>query len=52
MKKIEKKKKDKSFGFGIKCFGSDINTQIGPWFQFSRPKPGFGRTLILTQETL
>ena len=26
-------------------FGSNTNTEIGPWFRFPIPKPGFGRTL-------
>ena len=51
MIKIEIKEK-KSFGFGIKSFSSDTNNQIGPWFRFPIPKPGFGRTLIVTQGTL
>jgi hypothetical protein len=34
--------KKKSFGFG-----SHTNTQIGPWFRFPIPRPGFGRTLQL-----
>ena len=36
---------EKSFGFGKKDLGSDTNTEIGPWFRFPIPKPGFGRTL-------
>ena len=31
-----------------KIFDSDTNTEIGPWFQFPIPKPGFGRTLLVT----
>ena len=42
MKKFEKK----SFGFGKKSFGSDTDTEIGPWFRFSIPKLGFGRILL------
>ena len=34
MRKFEKKK-----------FGSDTDTQTGPWFRFLIPKPGFGCTL-------
>ena len=41
MKNIEKK----SFGFGKKKFGYGTDTEIGPWFPFPIPKPGFGRTL-------
>ena len=26
--------------------GSDTDTEIGPWFWFPIPKPGFGRTLF------
>ena len=37
--------KKKSFGFGKKNFGSDTDTEIGPWFRFPIPKPNFGRTL-------
>ena len=39
------RKEKKSFGFGWKNFGSDTDTEIGPGFQFSIPKPGFGHTL-------
>ena len=44
LKNFEKK----SFGVGKKNFGSD--TEIGPWFQFPIPKPGFGRTLQTVHE--
>ena len=37
--------KRKSFGFRKKSFGSDTDTQIGPWFWFMIPKPGLGCTL-------
>ena len=37
--------KKKSFDFGRKCFGSNINTEIGPWFWFPMLKPGFSGTL-------
>ena len=30
-----------------KNFGSDTNTESGPWFRFPIPKPGFGRTLVV-----
>ena len=40
-----KKKKKKSLSFGKKFFDSDTDTEIGPWFQFPIPKPGFGCTL-------
>ena len=33
-----------------KKFGLDTNTEIGPWFWFLKPKPGFGRTLPCRQE--
>ena len=36
----------KSFGFLNKSFGFDNDTEIGPWFRFLIPKPGFGRTLL------
>ena len=36
----------------MKRFGSNTDTLIGPWFGFPIPKPGFGRTLIVTQGTL
>ena len=44
-------KRKKVSGFGKKSFGSDIDTrlidtQIGPWFRFPIPKPGFGHTLL------
>ena len=29
-----------------KSFGSDTDTEIGPWFRFLISKPGFGRTLV------
>ena len=32
--KLEKKIEKKSFGFGKKKFGSDNDTEIGPWFRF------------------
>ena len=31
-----------------KKIGSDTDTEIGPWFWFPIPKPGFGRTLNST----
>ena len=37
-----KKRRKNKFGFGKKSFGS---TEIGPWFRFPIPKPGFSRTL-------
>ena len=37
--------KKKSFGFGKKNFGSETDTEIGPWFRFPIPKPNFGLTL-------
>ena len=36
----------KSFGFGKKSFCSDTDSEIGPWFWFPIPKPGFGSTLL------
>ena len=39
--------------FEKQCFGfrkkvnSDTDTEIGPWFRFPIPNPGFGLTLIL-----
>ena len=36
------------FGFGKKNFGSNTDTEIGPWFQFLIPKPGIGLTPELT----
>ena len=47
MRKNLKKDWKKSFGFGKKNFGSDTDTETGPWFRFPIPKPGFGRTLLL-----
>ena len=38
------KKKNEKKGFG-KTIGSDTDTEIGPWFPFPIPKPGFGHTL-------
>ena len=43
----KKKLKKKSFGFGKKDFGSNTYTEIGPWFWFPIPKPGFGCTLVV-----
>ena len=42
LKNFEKKKE---FWFRKKNLGFDTDTEIGPWFWFSIPKPGFGRTL-------
>ena len=43
-----KKLKKKSIGFGKKKnFGSNTNTEIGPWFWFLIPKPGLGCTLLM-----
>ena len=42
--KLDKKSLKKSFGF--KKNGSDNDTEIGPWFRFPIPKPGFSRTLL------
>ena len=44
MRKFERK----SFNFGTKTFGSDTDTEIGPWFRFPIPKPDFDRTLLAT----
>ena len=38
--------KKKSFGFGKKKFGSETDTEIGPWFRFLTMKPNFGLTLL------
>ena len=40
--------KKKSLGFGKKSLGSNADTEIGPWFWFPIPKPGFGCTLPQT----
>ena len=40
---------EKSFDLLIKSFSCNIaicNMQIGPWFWFPIPKPGFGHTLV------
>ena len=34
------------FQFPKKSFGSNTDTEIGPWFRFPILKPGFGCTLI------
>ena len=39
-------KHEKILNFFEKKVGSDTNTEIGPWFWYSIPKPGFGLTLI------
>ena len=44
--KHEKHFLKKKFGLGKKNFGSDTNTEIGPWFRFPIPKSGFGHTLV------
>ena len=51
--------KKKSFGFGKnvsvsekKSFGSDTDTEIGPWFRFPIPKPSFAHTLISAMHTM
>ena len=44
--KFEKKNEKKSFSFGKKNFGSNTDTDIGPWFRSPIPKPGFSRTLL------
>ena len=44
MGKNEKKLKKKSSAFGKKDFGSNTDTEIGPWFPI--PKAGFGYTLL------
>ena len=44
MGKNEKNLK-KSFRFGKNKFGSNTDTEIGPWFQLPIPKPGFSPTL-------
>ena len=43
IRKLEKK----SFASGKKKFGSDTDTEIGPWFLFPKLKPGCGRTLVI-----
>ena len=42
---LTQKNLKKSFGFEIKIFGSNTDTEIGPWFWFPIPKPSFGHTL-------
>ena len=42
--------KKKEFQFREKRFGSD--TEIGPWFRFPIPKPGFGCKLTLVYKTV
>ena len=39
------RKISKSFGFRKKELSFDIDTEIGPWFWFPIPKPGFGPTI-------
>jgi hypothetical protein len=41
----EKNLKKKKIGFGKKKFASETDTEIGPWFRFSVPKPNFGLTV-------
>ena len=36
----------KGYGFGKKSSGSNTDTEIGPWFRFTIPKPNFGLTLL------
>ena len=43
---VRKKNEKKGFGLGKKKFGSDTDTEIGPWFRFPIPKPNFGLTLL------
>ena len=45
-------KKKKSFGFGKKNFGSETDTEIGPWFWFPIPKPNFGLPLSTSEVML
>ena len=40
-----KKNENKEVSVSEKSFGSDTDTEMGPWFWFLIPKPGFGRTL-------
>ena len=40
------KKSKKKVSVLEKKSGSDTDTEIGPWFRFLIPKPGFCRTLI------
>ena len=42
---------EKSFGF-VKKINSNIDTETGPWFRFQIPKPGSGRTLISSIESM
>ena len=53
MRKISKKKSKKFLGFGFwrKNFGSGDDTEIGPRFQFTISKPGFGNTTTATEVT-
>ena len=48
MRNIKKKLKffEKKVRFRKEKISSDTDTEIGPWFQFPIPKPGFGRTLV------
>ena len=48
MRKFEKM--EKKVSVLEKKISSDTNTEIGPWFWFLKPKPGFGRTLPCRQE--
>jgi hypothetical protein len=46
---VGKKEKNlkKKVSVSGKKIGSDTNTDIGPWFWFPIPNPGFGCTLAL-----
>ena len=46
---VQKMKKKRVSVSGIR-FGSD--TEIGPWFRFPIPKPGFGCKLTLVYKTV
>ena len=38
--------KKKNFGFRNEYFGSNTDTEFGPWFWFPIPKPGYSLTLV------
>ena len=46
-KEVGKNEKNlnKKYRFPEKNFGSETETEIGPWFRFPIPKPNFGLTL-------
>ena len=49
-KKVWEKDYGGSFGLGRKSLGTNTDTETWSWFWLPIPKPGFGHTLLFTDQ--